>query len=50
MTGWLRSNELERISKEVVVANLRYYPGICLGVPRKNTKNPVRIARLRVEI
>jgi hypothetical protein len=33
------SNELERMWKEAVVANLSYYPGICLEALGKTTKN-----------
>jgi hypothetical protein len=44
------NNELERMWKEAVVAQLRYYPGICLEGLRKTTKTSVRIAGLRAEI
>jgi hypothetical protein len=40
------NNELERIGKEVVVAN----PDICLEGLRKTIKTSVRIAGLRAEI
>jgi hypothetical protein len=33
------NDELERIWKASAVANLRYYPGICLEGLRKTTKN-----------
>jgi hypothetical protein len=33
------NNGLERIWKEEVVVNLRYYPGICLEELRKITRN-----------
>jgi hypothetical protein len=36
--GW-QDDELEWIWKESVMAQLRYYPGICLGGLRKNMKN-----------
>jgi hypothetical protein len=32
-------DELKRIWKEVVVAELRYYPGICMEGMRKTMKN-----------
>jgi hypothetical protein len=32
------NNELERMWKEVVIAYLRYYPGICLEELRKTTE------------
>jgi phage baseplate assembly protein W len=43
MAGWLM-NEQEKISKEVVVALLRYYPKICLEQLRKTTTTSVRTA------
>jgi hypothetical protein len=39
MIEWLVNDELERIWKEVVVPNLRYYPNICLEGLRKTTQN-----------
>jgi hypothetical protein len=33
------NEELERMRKEAVVANLRKYPGLCLEILRKSTKN-----------
>jgi hypothetical protein len=33
------NNELEKIRKEAVVAQFRYYPSICMDALRKTTKD-----------
>lgn len=34
------TNELERLWKEAVGPDVKYYPGICLEEQRKSTENP----------
>jgi hypothetical protein len=43
-------DELERVWKETVLAQLRYCPGICLQRLRKTMKTSVRITGVPVEI
>jgi hypothetical protein len=43
-------DELERVWKEAVLAQLRYCPGICLERLRKTTKTSLNIAGVPVEI
>jgi hypothetical protein len=43
-------DELERVWKEAVLAQLRYCPGICLEILRKTMKTSVRIVGVPVEI
>jgi hypothetical protein len=50
MRGWLTNDESERTWKEAIVADLRYYPGICLEGLGKPRKASVRITGLRAEI
>jgi hypothetical protein len=38
-------DELERLWKEIVMAYLRHYPGICLEGLRKKTKNLTQDSR-----
>jgi hypothetical protein len=44
------NDELERICKETIVNNLRYYPSIFLQGVREITKTPVRVAGLQDDI
>jgi hypothetical protein len=39
----MMNDEMEKIWKEAVMAQLRYYPSICLGRLKKTTLESVRI-------
>jgi hypothetical protein len=44
------NDEMEKIWKEAVMAQLRYYPTICLGRLKKTAQESVRIAGALAEI
>jgi hypothetical protein len=44
------NDEVEGMYKEAVTEQSRYYPRICLVVPRKNKKTPARIGGALAEI
>jgi hypothetical protein len=44
------NDEMEKIWKEAVMAQLRYYPCICLGRLKKTAQESVRIAGALAEI
>jgi hypothetical protein len=46
----LTNDELERVWKEAIMAQSRYYPRICLEVMRETTKNLVQDAGVPAEI
>jgi hypothetical protein len=46
MVWWLLNSGLERIWKEVVVTNLRYYPSISVQRVRRSTRSSVTIGSL----
>jgi hypothetical protein len=50
MAGSIVNNELKRMWKEEVVADLKYYPGISLERLQKITKNLRHVAGLLVMI
>jgi hypothetical protein len=43
MLGCLLKDELERIWKEMIVAQSRFHPDICVGGLRKTTKDLIKV-------